>query len=107
MHRRDFLSGVSAGLGGAALLGAGIAVRTARPVRPGAADPRPSVSPADTPASGAATNTNADDGLPGIATIAGPVEHRVTSLPAGPLYWQIETFPTFAEAQCRGALRTA
>jgi ketosteroid isomerase-like protein len=95
MHRRSFLSGAGTGLASAALLGAGIAVRTARPVRPGAAEPRASVSP--TPSS-AAANTNADDGLPGIATIAGPVEHRVTNLPAGPLYWQIETFPTFAEA---------
>ncbi|HEY7119938.1 MAG TPA: nuclear transport factor 2 family protein [Tepidisphaeraceae bacterium] len=100
MHRRSFLSGVGAGLGSAALVGAGIAVRSARPVRPGAADPRPSVPPTSVPNSSAdaATNINVDDGLPGIATIAGPVEHRVTSLPPGPLYWQIETFPTFAEA---------
>jgi hypothetical protein len=100
MHRRSFLSGVGAGLAGAGVLGAGIAVRSARPVRPGAAEPRPAASPTSAPTSGAdaTTNIGVDDGLPGIATIAGPVEHRVTSLPAGPLYWQIETFPTYAEA---------
>ncbi len=107
MHRRSFLTGVGAGLASAALLGAGIAVRTARPVRPGAADPNPSAAPTSASSTNGSTsgaNTvdptgiSADDGLPGIATIAGPVEHQVTSLPAGPLYWQVETFPTFAEA---------
>ena len=87
-------------MAGAALVGAGVAVRSARPVRPGAVEPRPSIVPTSAPPTRTAdpTGISADDGLPGIATIAGPVEHRVTSLPAGPLYWQIETFPTFAAA---------
>jgi hypothetical protein len=37
--------------------------------------------------------------LPGIATIAGPMLKRVSKLPDGPLYWQIENFPSMAAAR--------
>jgi hypothetical protein len=113
--RRSFLGGLAAGLATAGLLGAGIAVRSARPVRPGGAsgtvgatNPSSStgtVSAANSPAgtaanaSGPGDANRADDVLPGIATLAGPVEKRVTTLPDGPLYWQIETLPTLAAAQ--------
>jgi hypothetical protein len=62
--------------------------------------PAAAVAPgaAASPPSAASAATNADDVLPGIATLAGPVERRVTSLPDGPLYWQVETLPTFADA---------
>ncbi|HEU5315004.1 MAG TPA: nuclear transport factor 2 family protein [Chloroflexota bacterium] len=66
------------------------------------AAPPPATAPVRTGVRGAAgpgVAGVAPQGLPGIATIAGPAQKRVTSLPAGPLYWRVETFPTAAEAR--------
>ena len=37
--------------------------------------------------------------VPATFNIATVVEKKVTQIPEGPLYWQLETFPTLAQAQ--------
>ena len=93
LNRRSFLVGLGAGAGGVGLLGVGVAVRSARPVRSGLSESRPASLPAPTAVA------SAGEALPGIATLAGPVQRRLSTLPPGPLYWHIETFPTFYEAR--------
>jgi hypothetical protein len=36
---------------------------------------------------------------PGIVTLAGPAQKRINQLPAGPLYWQVETLPNLTVAR--------
>jgi hypothetical protein len=36
---------------------------------------------------------------PGIVTLAGPAQKRINQLPAGPLYWQVETLPNLTVAK--------
>jgi len=98
LNRRSFLVGLGAGAGGVGLLGAGVAVCSARPVRPAASESRPPALA--TPTANAPGSIGVGgDGLPGIATLAGPVQRRLSGLPPGPLYWHIETFASFDQAR--------
>jgi len=77
---------------------AGSALWLERPEAPGA--PAAPAAPRTAGARQSATQAGGmAQGLPGIATIVGPAQKRVASLPAGPLYWRVETFPTAAEAR--------
>jgi SnoaL-like domain len=93
--QRMFLTGFVAGAAALAILGAGVVVNAARPVRPPSTTTVTNSTVAPTLATPASASGEA---LPGIATLAGPVQRRITRLPDGPLYWHIENFPTIAEA---------
>jgi hypothetical protein len=56
--------------------------------------PRPTPAPVAVQASGGELGGNV-----GITTVAGPIQKRLTELPGGPLYWQVETFPTLQAAR--------
>jgi hypothetical protein len=97
--RRTFLAGFGAGAAAILIAGAGLTVNAARPVRPPAASSPPAATAAPAAANPAGAPTI--EALPGIATLAGPVQRRLQTLPGGPLFWHIETFPTLGEAQAR------
>src|SRR4051794_12605752 len=99
--RRSFLAGFGAGAAAIAIAGAGVAVNQARPVKPLATSTPTTgttAAAAATSATAAAQQQQPGEALPGIATLAGPVQRRMTSLPAGPLYWHIENFPNIEQA---------
>lgn len=101
-NRGSFLAGFGAGAAAILIVGAGFAVNSARPVRPPSTSSTIATSSVATPATVAAPAPTTE-ALPGIATLAGPVQRRISSLPTGPLYWHIENFPTIAEAQAHAS----
>jgi hypothetical protein len=100
LSRRGFLAGL--GLGGASvgILGMGMAIHSAKPVRPALSDARPVAPLAPTTAASGSIGASGAGGetLPGIATLAGPVQRRIAALPPGPLFWHVESFSSLAEA---------
>jgi ketosteroid isomerase-like protein len=103
LTRRDFLTTTGVG---AVVVGLGAAVAITHPGRGAAAatctdlGARPSAGAAPMLGS-SGTAAAGTQGLPGIATLAGPALKRLTALPSPPLYWQVEQFPTLEAARAR------
>jgi hypothetical protein len=98
LNRRTVLvrAGAGALVAGLGAVGVGVALNRRNQPPPPLVFP----TPRPTPAPVAAQATGGElGGNVGITTVAGPIQKRLTELPAGPLYWQIETFPTLQAAR--------